>query len=109
MSGASGEGVEIPKKAKIESEGAEWQTGLAEQQAYADIDPRPGKGDEDDHDDDYDYGRPRDLSFIGPVVQGGLPPRSDASSPKSGAPIGPRPPHGRKRPWSCEIVLLQTP
>ena len=32
------------------------------------------------------------MSFIGPVVQGRAPPRSDASSPESGAPIGSRPP-----------------
>ena len=37
------EGVEIPEKVEIESEWAEWQTGLAEQQAYAEIDPKPGK------------------------------------------------------------------
>jgi len=33
----------------------------------------------------------RDPSFINPAPQGGAPPRSDASSPESGAPIGPRP------------------
>ena len=40
------------REVKIESELAEWQTGLAEQQAYAGIDPRSSKDDEDDHDDD---------------------------------------------------------
>ena len=78
VGGASGEGVEIPEKAKIESEWAEWQMGLAEQQAYAEIDSRPGKDEEDDDDDDYLYhshsGRPRDPSFIGPAVQCGVPP-----------------------------------
>ena len=64
MSGASGECVE---KAEIESEWAEWQTGLAEQQAYAEIDPRPGKDDDDDYGDDHP-GWPRTPSFIGPAV-----------------------------------------
>ena len=68
--------------------------GDAEQQAFAEIDPRPGKNDKDDHDDDYDCGRLRDPSFIGPAVKGGAPPRSDALSPKSGTPIGHRPQHG---------------
>jgi len=88
VGGASGEGVEIPEKAEIESEWAEWQTGIAEQQVYAEIDPRPGE------DDDYDSppGWPRDPSFIGPEVQGGAQPRSDALSPESSAPIGPQPP-----------------
>ena len=54
MGGASGEGVEILEKVEIVSKWAEWQTGLAKQQAFAEIDPRPGKDDEDDHDDD-DY------------------------------------------------------
>ena len=76
------EGVEIPEKAEIESEWAELQTGLAEQQAYAEIDSRSGKDDEDEHDDanHSDSGRPRDPSFIGPAVQDGAPPRSDALS-----------------------------
>ena len=60
--------VEIPEKAEIEREWAEWQTGLAEQKAYAEIDPRPDKEDEDDHDDDR---RLRDPSFIGSIVRGG--------------------------------------
>jgi len=96
MGGASGKGVEIPEKAAIKSEWAEWQTRLAEQQANAETDPRPGKDDEDGHDADYDYhsGWPRDPSLKGLVVQGGAPPRSNASSTKSGAPIGPRLPHG---------------
>ena len=37
------------KKALIESEWTQWQTGLAEQQAYAEIDPWQDKKDEDDH------------------------------------------------------------
>jgi len=82
--------VEIPEKVEIESEWAEWQTGIVEQQAYAEIEPRPGKDDEDDHYDD--SGWLRDPSFIGPAMQGRAPPRSDASSPKSGAPIGAWPP-----------------
>ena len=69
---ASGDGVEIPEKAEIESEWAEWQMGLPEQQAYAEIDPRLGKDEEDNHDDD--CGRLRDPSFIGPAVQDGAPP-----------------------------------
>ena len=74
VGGASGEGVEILEKVEIESEWAELQTGLVEQQAYAEIDPRPGKDDEDD------CGRLRDPSFIGPAVQGGAPPQSDGGS-----------------------------
>ena len=46
------------RKAKIESEWAEWQTGLAEQQSHADIDPRPDKEDDD--------GRFHDPSFYRP-------------------------------------------
>ena len=71
VGGASGEGVEIPEKAEIETEWAEWQTGLVEQQAYAEIDPRPGKDDEDDHND---CGRLYNPSCIGPAVQDGAPP-----------------------------------
>ena len=73
------------RKAEIESEWAEWQTGLAEQQVHAEIDPRP---------EEEDDGWLRDPSFISPAVQGRALPRSDVLSPKSGAPIGPRPPHG---------------
>ena len=43
----SGERVE---KVEIESEWVEWQSGLAKQQAYVEIDPRPDKENEDDHD-----------------------------------------------------------
>ena len=93
VGGASGDGVEI------ESEWAEWQTGLAEHQAYAEIDPRPGK------DDEYDCGRLHDPSFIGPAVKGGAPPRSDASSPESGAPIGPRPPHDPNTTAGSGLIL----
>ena len=56
------------RKAEIESEWAEWQTGLVEQQAHAEINPRPDKEEEDDD------GRLRDSSFIGPAVQGRVPP-----------------------------------
>ena len=72
------------------------------QQVHAETDPKPGKEAEDDHhhddddsDDDSDYtlmtppGWLSDPSFIDPAVQGGALPRSDASSPESGAPIGP--------------------
>jgi len=59
---------EIPEKAGIESEWAELQMGFAEQQADAEINPRPDKEDKDD------YGRLRDPSFLGPAVQGGAPP-----------------------------------
>ena len=54
-------------------------------EAHAVTDPRPCKEDEDDHDGN--SGRLHDLSFIGPAGQGGAPPRSDASSPESGAPL----------------------
>ena len=56
-----------------------------EQQVHAEIDPRPDKEEEDDD------GQPRDLSFIGPAVQGGETTQSDASSPESCTPIGPWP------------------
>ena len=98
MDGASGKGVE---KAEIESEWAEWQTRHVEQQAYADIDPKPDKEDEDDD----DFGRLRDPSFVGPAVQGGAPPRSDASSPESGTPIGPRPPHDLAATAGSGLIL----
>ena len=90
--------------------------GLVEQQAHAEIDPRPDKEEEDDD------GLLRDPSFIGSAVQGGAPPRSDASSPKLGTPIGPQPPHGLAAMagsgligasgeilTSCGIVSLRTP
>ena len=65
----------------------ERQSEKAGQQLHAEIDPRPDKEEEDD------YGWLRDPSFIGPAVQSEAPPQSDASSPESGAPIVPRPPH----------------
>ena len=86
VGGSSGE--RQTEKAWIESEWAEWPTGLSEQQVHAKIDPRPDKEEYDD------YGWLRDPSFIGPVVQGAVPPQSNASSPESGAPIGPWPPQG---------------
>ena len=45
----------------------EWQTGLEEQQANAEIDPRQTEEEDDD-------GQLRDPSFIGSAVQGGAPP-----------------------------------
>ena len=77
------------RKAEIENEWAEWQTGLVEQQAYAKINPRPDKEDEDDHDYYDDDGRLRDPSCrVGATTQ------SDVSPPEWGAHIGPQPPHG---------------
>jgi len=64
------------------------------QQAHAETDPKPGKEAEDDHHDNSDDpGLLCDPSFIDPEVQGGAPPRSYASSPEFGSPIGPWPPH----------------
>ena len=94
----------------------ERQAEKAGQQAYAAIDPRQDK------EDDYDYGWPRGPSFISLMVQGGATAQSNASSPDSGAPIGPRPPHGPaamarsglfgasgETSPSCGIVLLRIP
>ena len=50
------------RKVEIESEGVEWQTGLAELQVHAEIDPRPDKEEEEDD------GWRRNLSHIGPAV-----------------------------------------
>jgi len=94
------------REVKIENEWVEWQMRLAEQQAYEETDPRPGK-DDDDHNDDYDTGQPRDPSFIGPAVQGGAPPQSDASSPESGAPIGPHPPHSPATMAGNGLIIIQ--
>ena len=44
--------------------------------------------------DEQERRRPRDPSFIDLAVQGGAPPRSDVSSTKLGALIGPQPPNG---------------
>ena len=86
------------RKAEIENEWVEWQMGLVEQQSHAEMDPRPDK------EDDY-YGWLRDLSFVGFAVQGRAPPRSDALSPESGAPIGPRPPNGPGAMTGSSLIL----
>ena len=100
VGGASSECLE---KSEIESEWAEWQTELVEQQAYAKIDPRPDKEDEDDH-DYYDDGQLHNPSFRRSIVQCKVPSRSGVVT-QIGCSHGPRPLHGPAATAGSGLIL----